>query len=328
MSDNWRDIDLALIIEATKVHPDFAKLEQLVKDGADVNAVENDGEENALSDIIYGGQDTEDYGRELPKVDSLPAVIEFFLKHGFDPSRDEGRAGAKCLVSLTWSRCIASKIPSMKLLLDAGCRDIPAWDDEHDPDDGKPKSCIGAEASFQHCEGDFDCANTFEALYDILVAQAAGRSYAGIERYDAAYGATLKHVFVSKPREGTPFFKMNEPTSKHDNCFRGSLYLEFDKGWLISEGAHSLVFDTEPPHEAIIDVSYAFSPVVNTPLSNVVFSQKSVSYGMTYYGQNIIRYNFRDDVRLITQTNFGEIRGSETVAYYKLENEKGSVDAK
>lgn len=49
---------------------------------------------------------------------------------------------------------------------------------------------------------------------------------------------------------------------------------------------------------------------------------------MTYYGQNIIRYNFRDDVRLITQTNFGEIRGSETVAYYKLENEKGSVDAK
>lgn len=55
MSNYWRDIDLSLIVEATKVHPDFTKLELLVKDGADVNAVEKDGEENALSDIIYGG---------------------------------------------------------------------------------------------------------------------------------------------------------------------------------------------------------------------------------------------------------------------------------
>lgn len=270
------------------------------------------------------GERAEDYGRELHEVDFLPAVIEFFLKHGFDPSRDEGRAGAKCLVNLTWSRCLRSMIPSIKLLLDAGCRDIPAWDDN----DGKAKSCIGAEASFQYCEENLDRANTFEALCEILVAQETGRSYADIERYDVAYGAMLKHVFVSKPREGSPFFKMNEPTSKHDNCFRGNLYLEFDKGWLISNSAHSLIFDTEPPHEAIIDVSYAFSSIMNSTLSNVVFSQKSISYGMISYGQNIIRYNFSDDVHLTTQTNFGETRDSGMVAYYKLDSEKGAADAK
>ena len=34
----WREIDFALISEASKIHPDFSKMEQLVRDGADVNA--------------------------------------------------------------------------------------------------------------------------------------------------------------------------------------------------------------------------------------------------------------------------------------------------
>ncbi len=315
MTSSWTEKDLALIQEASKTHPDFSKMEQLVKDGADVNAVQSDGEENALSDVILSGAEEEE---TLTTKDSLPEVIEFFLRHGFDPGRDNGRAGAKCLVNLTWSSCLATKIPAMKLLLNAGCRDIPAWDDEDNPDDGKPSACIASEASFLHHENEFDAANTFEALDEIFYAKEKGRPYSGIERYDAAYGGTLKRVFISNPNAGPPFFDLNEPTSKHDNCFRGSLFFEFDKGWLVSCNAYSLVFDTERPHEEIMDVSSFFASIIGSTLVAVEFDRKYIVCGTTYYGQNIIRYGFKNMTLLTTQTNFGEIRGSETVAYYKL----------
>ena len=320
MSDYWRDIDLALMREATKVHPDFVKLEQLLKDGADVNAVESNGEENALSNIIGGWCGAENYWEEHPIEDSLPAVIEFFLRHGFDPTRDEGRAGAKCLVNLTWSRCLASKIPAMKLLLGAGCCDIPAWDDEHDPNDGKPISCIGTEASYLWCcQDDFEGSNTYEALYEILKAHDSGRPYAGIDRYCAAHGASLRRVCLSKPNVGEPFFDLNESTSTHKNCFRGSLYFEFSNGWLISHKADSVIFDTEHPEEDLIDVSDYFPRIIGATLVSTEFSKHSISHGTTSYGQSIIRYNFDNKWKLTTRTNFGEILDSETIAYYTLE---------
>lgn len=315
----FREIDMALIKEASKVSPDFAEMERLVREGADVNATSDSTfSNNVLSEVIFGSYSEED---DLPKSDSLTAVIEFFLKHGFDPSRDKGRAGAKCLANLTWSPCMASKIPTMKLLLDAGFRNIPAWDDKYDPEDGLPIKCIGGEASFQNFEDDFDAANTFESLYEILLAHEEGRPYSGIDRYDAAYGGVLKRVFVSEPKAGAAFFTLNEPTSKHRNCFRGDLYLEFDKGWLKSEGAHSLVFDTERPHAKITDVSGNFASIIGDSLAKVEFSQNTVVHGTTHYGQNIIMYNFASGRRLSTQTNFGEIPGGEVVGYYTIGND-------
>ena len=320
MGDYWKEKDSALINEASKVHPDSQRMEVLVAEGADVNAVDNHGEENALSEVIQCPYDEEYYGKELPQKDSLAEVVEFFLKHGFDPSRDEGRAGAKCLANLTWSRCLASKVPAMKLLLDAGCRDIPAWDDEHDPDDGLPVSCISGKASYLWCcQDDLEGSNTYEALYEILKAYDSGRPYAGIDRYCAAYGATLRRVWLSKPNDDEPFFDLNEPTSKHKNCFRGSLYFEFSNGWLISRKADSVIFDTEFPHEDMIDVSDCFLPIIGAALVSTEFSKHSVTHGMTFYGQSIIRYKFGNKWQLTTQTNSGEILGSKTIAYYTLE---------
>ena len=331
MSDD-KDIDLALIKEASKVYPDFQKMEALVKAGADVNAVRDD--ENTLSEVIVcayhddedeenEGEGDEDAGKELPQNDSLAAVVEFFLKHGFDPSRDEGRAGAKCLVAITWSRCLSSKIPTLKLLLDAGCRNIPAWKDEPNPDEGTALSCIGTEESYLRCcEDDIEGANTYEALYEILKAHDEGRRYSGIDRHFAARGGVLRRICLSKPNAGEPFFDLDEPTSKHENCFRGSLFLEFDKGWLISRVARSLIFDTEPPHEDVIDVSDYFRPIIGATLDCTDFSKKYVSYGTTHYGQSIIRYTFSNQWHLTTQTNFGENRDSETIAYYTLDNKR------
>ena len=124
----WREIDFALICEASKIHPDFSKMEQLIDAGADVNAVRGDYE-NALS-VIIGGFERCDCVETSSEKDSLPEVIEFFIKHGFDPERQigkewrKGMVGATCLVNLPLARCHATMIPAMRLLLDAGCRAI------------------------------------------------------------------------------------------------------------------------------------------------------------------------------------------------------------
>lgn len=321
-----REIDEALACEATKIQPDFSKMEQLVKDGANVNASDDDeSKENILCEVIVSACDGESYEEGEPKEDSLPAVVEFFLKHGFDPAHDGGRAGAVCLFNLVYSRCLATRIPTMKILLDAGCRDIQIWKSEYNPNDESPLSCIATEASYLRCCGnggsDLVAANICETLYEMLAARESGRPYSGIGAYTTAYGGILKRVCITKPQDGRPFFDLNEPTSRHENCFRGSLYLEFDKGWLISWEAYSLIFDTAHPHEEIVDVSGSFAPIIGARLENVEFSQKSIGVGATSFMQNIIRYNFSNWRHLTTQTNSGELPDSKSVAYYAIGEE-------
>ena len=113
---------------------------------------------------------------------------------------------------------------------------------------------------------------------------------------------------------------MDEPTSKHSSCFRGNLYLEFDKGWLKSERAHSLVFNAKRPRENVADVSEHFASIIGESLSHVEFSKKTVVHGATHYGQSIIMYNFGNAAKLTTQTNFGEIQGGEVIGYYTVGN--------
>ena len=70
------------------------------------------------------------------------------------------------------------------------------------------------------------------------------------------------------------------------------------KGWLISCKAYAIIGAT---------------------LESIDFAQKSVHHGTTYYGQNITRYNFNNELLLTTQTNFGEIPSAQSIAYYTLE---------
>ena len=164
----WKEIDLALIREASKTRPDFSKMELLVKCGADVNAKLGDDDENALSAVILG-MENDDVGEDSPEEDSLPKVIEFFINHGFDPDRDEGRAGAKGLATLAFSRCLASKIPAMKLLLDAGFRNVPTRD-AHDLENAMPSSVISTEESYLRHLGDIEPAKIYDTLHKMLMA--------------------------------------------------------------------------------------------------------------------------------------------------------------
>ena len=63
----------------------------------------------------------------------------------------------------------------------------------------------------------------------------------------------------------------------------------------------------------------SFAPLIGEEVKTIAFDWHSVSYGVTCYCQMILRFRFGNRVVLTTQTNSGEIRDAETLAYYRLE---------
>lgn len=318
MKDWWKEKDAALICEASKLHPDFNRMEQFLKDGANVNAVESDGEENLLSQIILDhGRDTED--GDNGEQDSLQEVVRFFLDHGFNPGADDGRAGAKCLVNMCWSACMSSKIPVVRMLLDAGFQDIPEDEDSNESDERLPSDAIATKASYLHtCEHDFVSANIFEAMWQMIEAKKESRHYHGIDRFETAYGRTLLKVWVSKPKSGEPFFDLDRPRSKHRNCFKDNLFFQVDGGYLYLLNGAYMIFNTEPPQEELTDATERFAFLVGYKIRHIRLSRNEIRKGSTIYGQTITEFCFENDMVLRTQDNFGEEPTEETVTYYSI----------
>ncbi len=175
---------------------DFAAAEKLIQQGADVNDQGDDKGDNVLSEILRDYLPSEnDWTQEECRScnnhyehtgTSAIQIIQFFLDHGFDVTRNEGKYGAQCLSALTFSSFEREIIGATKLLLDAGAKNIPTEDDE--PDE-TPMSAIGTEGSFQDIgEENHYLGNIYEAEYQIYVALEEGRSYAGIDSFEAAVG--------------------------------------------------------------------------------------------------------------------------------------------
>lgn len=118
----YKPLSYELITLLRSGAPDFAAAEDLIQRGADVNDQGNDKGENVLSEILMGywQSGTDDMAQEEcwncessrnecaacehnlnPNAgESMIRVIRFFLDHGFDVNRNEGRHGAQALNSL------------------------------------------------------------------------------------------------------------------------------------------------------------------------------------------------------------------------------------
>ena len=199
--------------------PDFEAAEKLIQQGADVNNQGDYKDENVLSEILGGywqaGIDLnheecrncwKQFGTSydrcpscehflIPNVGvSMIQIIKFFLDHGFDVTRNEGKHGAQCLREIALSSFDRGIIEATKMLLDAGAQNVPIADDE--PDE-TPMDAIGTEGSYQDtCEHNHYLGNILEAVYQIYVALEEGRSYAGIDSFEAAINKKILRVMA------------------------------------------------------------------------------------------------------------------------------------
>lgn len=318
--------------------PDFDAAEELIRQGADVNAIGKNDDENILSEILNGYwlyqqdyvpddicancddnycDDCENY-QNLNVGPSICAIIRFFLEHGFDVTKCDGCFGAQCLFELVLSTYDRYMIEATKLLLDAGARDRIISPTSTDSSES-PWSFIATEGSYQGtCEHDYSCSNIFEAVYQMYQAIEDGRPYSGIDSYELAIGKKVQRVLAEKNGEQPIFFSMDLPEFKKDNCYAQTLYFVYDGGVLISTQYADFWTDTVLPNEDLIDVSEYFEGIVGNTIQSFSYDHKSVVKGTTHYGQPITTIEMDSGHKVRFSINFGMVKDEERVAFFEL----------
>ena len=303
--------------------PDFAAAEELLRQGADLNAEGDDQEENLLSEILEGyvysayGESCPPSGPEGSELGrSMCAIIRFFLDHGFDVTRKDGCYGAQCLYSLVLSTFDRYLLDGTKLLLDAGARNRTRTPGSDDPLD-TPLDLIDSECSFQNsCEGDHAVGNIYEAAWQIYQAVEDGRPYGGIDWYGAAVGKRILKVLAEGDRP--VFYPMALPEFRRNNCFTADLYFIYDGGVLRTNQYADFWTDTVLPDRRLTDVSRHFKGIVGGRIARFNFDHRTIQKGTIRYGQPIVTIETDSGWAVRFSINFGEVQQRDRAAYFEL----------
>lgn len=318
--------------------PDFEAAEELIRQGADVNAVGKEDDENILSEILLGYWESA-HGDVFPDAcddcesvrcegcehnqnlnpdlgPSMCAVIRFFLDHGFDVNKQDGCYGAQCLNALTLSSFDRYMIEATKILLDAGAKNrtvSPVADC-----DATPWSWIGTEASFQGCERNYALANIYEAVYQVYQAVEDGRPYGGIDSYEVAVGKKVLKVLAERDGNRSVFYPMSLPQFQKKNCFNKTLYFVYEGGALLSTQYADFWTDTILPEVDLLDVSEYFAGVVGSEIKSIDYDYKTIVKGTTHYGQPITTLEMDSGQKVTFSINFGLVESKERAAWFEL----------
>lgn len=309
--------------------PDFKAAEELIRQGADLNAVGESEDENILYNILGGywtaalGDTGEGYYRDVCGPTSclgqwMCEIIRFFLDHGFDVNKCDGCFGAQCLDALALSTFDRSIIEATKLLLDAGAKNrttSPTSTDKFDT----PLDSIELEGSYQAtCEHDHATANIFKAVCQIYQAVADGRPYNGIDSYEQALGKTVLKVLAETNGTDPVFYFIDLPEYKQEHCFNSTLYFVYEGGVLITTQYAQFWTDTVMPQVPLTDVSDSFGGMVGSSIKSITFDHRQIEKGINHYGQPITIIEMDSGHKVRFSINFGEVKEENRAAFYRL----------
>ncbi len=327
--------------------PDLETAEELIRLGADINADGRDDDENILSEILRcyqteskGGfltcEEPEchmDYCHECPKYRdlnpdagrSMVKIIRFFLEHGFDLQRKDGRVGAQCLSAIAISVFDRHIIDATKLLLDHGAENIGT---SEDPKRSRiPLDSIGMEGAVQDMEYcNHHLGNIYEAVYQIYMALEKGRPYAGIDSYEKIIGKKIIRILSDIPEGKEPFFKLSVSGSEHENYYRQDLYFMTDEGALITTEYADLWFDSIRPYGEMLDVTAHFPGIAGAVVREVRFGHREVMREGRGYGQPVTTLVMDNGKTLTLTINHGETEEKDRVAYFRIGDENGEKE--
>ncbi len=264
----------------SSIPPDYAAAEELIRKGANINDYSSRLDENLLSDVLYDfcdknrnlAEDEEIFSppsaRESEIGEALLQTIQFFLDHGFNLSRDNGRFGAMCLNALKFATSDRYLVKATKLLLDEGAQNVPPYADDND----RLLDIFDTEYSYQVCcENNRYTANIIEAIYMIYYALENGKPYTDIDCFEAAYGKEIKAVLAETTSDEPPFFECDFEHSHQANCYNCTLYFVYDDGCLIASEYSSFWVDRLPTDKPLIDVSERFQNIVGQKIKLLSF---------------------------------------------------------
>lgn len=319
-----------LIKAIYQTEPDYTLAEHLIANGANINAKDNNEKysNNLLAFLLYLAFDDVCFSDNMSDKEIVAAndkvgelmgsLIDFFIAHGFDVTLENGHYGASCLYEIALCAPDDYIIPLTKKLLNAGAKDgYPYVDDDYET----TSQSIDFDSSFRLTEGEPKRAMALEACYHLLIANSNGHPYHGIDSCLAAIGRTLEKVMIDS-QNTEPFFNVELPESKHENCFNDDLYLLFSDGTHLHYGENpEMWFDTAALPASLLDVTDRFSALVGRIITDIQLIPHGITKGKTTYGQDTFIIKTNNNTALELRVNFGEVEREDSCAYYTILDE-------
>lgn len=330
--------------------PDFGLAEELIRRGADINDQGDDKDENVLSEILEGYEcirqdalsekddvcdDCDNNGQECfpckynkktqPNVGKdMVKIIRFFLNHGFDVTKCNGKYGMSCLSALVFSAADRYMIEAIKIIFDAYGSNKPKWRED---DDEAPLAVLKTECGYLYsCMLNPYRGNIYETACQVYYALKENRSYEGIQTCEAAIGMKILRVMADETNVKNVFSSMTRSDFKSDHCFRCRLYLMFEGGYLIYSPDASCWVDSTMPEKPLVDVSAYFEPIINKTIRQILFDYHSTDEWANYYelpvnhGDTTISITFDSDIKINFSYKFIEVPRKASCSYFYYGN--------
>lgn len=277
--------------------PDMEKIRAVVREGADVNAVDQSGRNLLTAVFSHTGATNGKF---------FPAIAEEFVGAGFDTARF-GLAVMGMLVFSTYDRYIFDA--SMVLLKAGAGGDEGQWEQLLD--------AIGTEESYQRCcDEDHACENIYYAWYETVRRASEGKRFDDIGVWEDCIGLRVNGV-IADANAGPVVSEMQD-----GRCFfRDQLILLCGEQAVTIEGNPNIYLCGRPAPEDLVqpvDLSVRLPFAVGSVIEKIEFEHKEYREGTTYYRQPNIRVFFDNGRAMLLTTNFGEVPKGETSNYVKI----------
>lgn len=295
---------------ASAYPPDFEKMEQLLRDGADINAYTED--DTLLSELICGY--SVDYEEEGEERDGryLPELVRFFIEHGYAAEERGGAHGGQALQALSWASYDRYILDAAKLLLDAGADPLYREEEQSVLEwiGTKTSAAIPVEDSLED-----ECL--FWVLYDILEAKSKGEPYRGIDWYDVVLGKRIEGVYSAADTLEEAVFCFATERGNRRNCFKSNLVLDCE-GILLSvtHYCHAYLNPYQiPPAEELIDLSGSLGMLVGRRIEQIDFETFCSEKGRVRLHRSELRIRLDDGSCFYVSDN-GDCQNEEYCAMF------------
>lgn len=274
-------------------NPDFAKIEETLLAGADVNAIDNCGE-CMLLDLYHSRQ---------RQGSHLPEITQLFIQSGFHLEK-HARA---CLSGLVFSSYDRYIFDTAKVILSTGVQ-LNAEDREAVLDS------IGTEESYQRCcEGNHACENIYYAFYESVDRASSGRHFLDMLTWQDCIGKKVLAIFADA--QSGPSFEQfpNDQYAIYDR-----FYFDCGESVVMIEGCPNIYGCALPLEERNNprDLNSLFPKAVGATISKIEFAHEKLTIGKTGYRQPVIDVYLDNGLCFRFTTNFGEVAKDSEFNYF------------
>ncbi len=269
--------------------PDFAKAQELLQQGANINETQSDGS-SIIEYFIHKSTYCECSLEECEDI-GLVQLFDFFIQNGWDTYA----FGLEAILTSVYTQRPRQMFDGAKMILNhPTTTDAEVYD--------QTLEGISTEESFQRCcEHRHDLENIYYAMYELVKAKKTNTNFNEIYPYYHAIGKKIDNIIyfsdikkLNKTRSG---FEFNDDIG----------FICENEVFLITSSLNILFNNNRMSAQPQNNISQYFGDgVIGSEITDISFGHKSVMRGTCEYGQPQIIIKLNSGKELKFTHNFGE----------------------